>query len=175
LAFAASCLAQFLEKHEKIHFQAGIHVLRYLNNTKDYTLDLGINKLKSQTTELIGFLDADHGGDKEAKSYSGSLIYYQGLIGWRSHIQQSTTLLSAESELIALVECSQDVLWVSNLLQETIDLKPTLRLFNNNLSTKAICSNEIYHHGTRHIPFKYYFMRNKVLSKEVDLNFMPTL
>jgi hypothetical protein len=28
LAFSASCLSQFLEKPKKIHFQAGIHVLR---------------------------------------------------------------------------------------------------------------------------------------------------
>jgi hypothetical protein len=109
---------------------------------------LGNNKLKSKPTELIGFSDANHGGAQGEKSYSGSLIYSQGLIGWRIHIQQSTTLFSAESELIALVEFTQDVLWASNLLQETINLTPTLCLFNNNLSTKAICSNKIYHHGT---------------------------
>jgi hypothetical protein len=147
LAFAASCLAQFLEDPSAIHFQAGIHVLRYLNNTKSYTLDLGINKLKSKTMEVIGFADANHGGAKERKLYSGSLVYYQGLIGWRSHIQKSTTLLSAKLELVALVECSQDVLWVSNLLQETVGLTPTLRLVNDNLSTHAICLNEIYHHS----------------------------
>jgi hypothetical protein len=115
LAFAASCLAQFSEKPEKIHFQTAIHVLRYLNNTKHYALDLGNNKLKSKSSKLIGFTDANHGKAKEAKLYSGSLIYYQGLIGWRSHIQQSTTLSSAESELIALVECTQDVLWALNV------------------------------------------------------------
>jgi hypothetical protein len=173
LAFAARCLAQFLEKPGKIHFQAGlIHVRRYLSNTKHYTLDLGIKKLKSKPRKLLGFSNTNHGGAKEAKSYSGSLIYYQGLIGWRSHIPKSTTLSSAKLELVSLVKCSQEVLWASNLLQENIGLTPTLHLFNDNLSTQAILQNEIYHHGTRHIPFKYYFMQDKVLSKEVELNYM---
>jgi hypothetical protein len=96
------------------------------------------------------------------------------LIDWQSHIQKSTSLSLEELELIALFEYTQDILWVSKLLQETIHLTPNLCLFNNNLSTQAILTNKVYHHGTCHLPFKYYFMHNKVKSKQVELNYMPT-
>ena len=174
LAFTASCLSQFLEKPQKMHYQDRIHVLNYLNNTRHYNLDLGTSNLKSGPNERVGFSNANHGGAKEAKFYSGSLIYFHSLFGWQSHIQKLTTLSLAKSKLVSLVECARDLMLASNILEETIQLKLTLELSNNNQSTIAICKNEFYNHGTRHILFKFYFMCDIIKSRQFNLSYMPT-
>ncbi|MBW0542050.1 hypothetical protein O181_081765 [Austropuccinia psidii MF-1] len=102
LAFSVSFLSQFLETPRSSHFKAVEHVLKYLIGTKSFTLKLELNLLKHQQTSILGFSDADWGGTKEYKSFSGLLIYYFGTIGWRSHKEEVVALSSAEAEYNAL-------------------------------------------------------------------------
>ncbi|MBW0540617.1 hypothetical protein O181_080332 [Austropuccinia psidii MF-1] len=104
LAFLVSFLSQFLETPRSSHFKAVEHVLKYLIGTKSFTLKLGLNLLKHQQTSILGFSNADWGGTKEYKSFSGLLIYYFGAIVWHSHKQKVVALSSAEAEYNALIE-----------------------------------------------------------------------
>ncbi|MBW0526862.1 hypothetical protein O181_066577 [Austropuccinia psidii MF-1] len=102
LAFLVSFISQFLETPRSSHFKAVEHVLKYLIGAKSFTLKLGLNLLKHQQTSILGFSEADWGGTKEYKSFSGSLIYYFGTSSWRSHKQKVVTLSSAEAGYNAL-------------------------------------------------------------------------
>lgn len=174
LAFAVSSLSQFLENPLKIHYQAVIHVLHYLSNTQHYALTLGSNDLNIAPDTIVGFTDADWGGSQKCKSSSGSLVYFYGSVGWRSHLQSCSTLSSAESEYVALTECSQDTLWLSNLLQEILQIKPNIKIYTDSQSSIAIASNDIYHHGTRHMDFRYHFIRDHVRAKTIELTYINT-
>jgi hypothetical protein len=60
-----------------------------------------------------------------------------------------------------------------NVLEE-LQILPQLTLYTNNQSAIAIASNPIYHHGTRHINFRYHFIRNHVDSKLITLKYLQT-
>ncbi|MBW0537292.1 hypothetical protein O181_077007 [Austropuccinia psidii MF-1] len=132
------------------------------------------NSLKHQQDHILGFTDSDWGGSVESKSFSASIIYYHGTLGWRSHKQKVVALSSAEAEYNAATEATQDLLWTKNLLLESTNLKPKLTLFTDNQSTIAIASNHVYHHGTRHINFRLHFIRNLLENQELKLNYLET-
>jgi hypothetical protein len=173
LAFALSFLSQFLEDPQEAHYKAARHTLRYISTTKHQHLILGQNDLKQEHNQLIGFSDSDWNGSKSWNSYSASVIYFHRTIGWRSHKQQSVALSSAEGEYVSLSDSSQDLLWCMNVLEE-LRITPTLTLCTDNQSAIAIASNPIYHHGTRHINFRYHFIRDHVESKLISLKYVQT-
>ncbi|KAI7956145.1 hypothetical protein MJO29_007544 [Puccinia striiformis f. sp. tritici] len=156
------------------HYQAACHALQYLCHTKSKVLILGQNDLGRQPHELVGYSDSDWNGSKAWNSHAGSVIYYNGTIGWRSHKQDVVALSSAEGEYIALTECNQDLLWAANVLEEITQVKPTLTLYTDNQSSMQIAKNPIYHHGTRHMNFRYHFIRDHIESKTINLQYMPS-
>ncbi|MBW0559486.1 hypothetical protein O181_099201 [Austropuccinia psidii MF-1] len=167
-------MSQLLESPSEIHFKAVEHILRYLLGTKELTLKLGGNNLQHDLNTIIGFSDANWGGSKEFKSFSGSLIYYQGAIGWRSHKQKVIALSSAEAEYNTLTECSQDLLWLKQLIYEISTIKCSRTLFARSQSAIAIASNQIYHHGTRHINFRLHFIPDLIEKSKIWLQYLPT-
>ena len=173
LAFALSFLSQFLEDPWESHYKAARHTLQYISTTKDQHLILGQNNLKQQPNKLIGFSDSNWNGLKSWNSYSASIIYFHGTICWRSHKQQTMALSSAEGERVSLSDLSQDLLWCMNVLEE-LQILPQLTLYTDNQSAIAIASNPIYHHGTRHINFRYHFICDHVKSKLITLKYLQT-
>jgi hypothetical protein len=173
LAFALSFLSQFLEDPRECHYKAARHTLRYISTTKDQRLILGQNDFKQEPNDLIGFSDSDWNGSRSWNSYSASVIYFHGTVGWRSHKQQTVALSSAEGEYVSLSDSSQDLLWCMNVLEE-LRILPKLTLCTDNQSAIAIASNPIYHHGTRHINFRYHFIRDHVESKLITLKYLQT-
>ncbi|MBW0465734.1 hypothetical protein O181_005449 [Austropuccinia psidii MF-1] len=174
-------------QHPPFHYQRAIRLLQYLvqgacpNLThskilgmKELTLQLGQNNLQHDLNTIIGFSNAYWGGSKECKSFSSSLIYYQGAIGWCSHKQKVVALSSAGVEYNALTECSQDLLWLKQLLYKISTIECSGTLFSNNQSAIAITSNQIYHHGTRHINFGLHFIRDLIEKSEIQLKYLPT-
>ncbi|KAI7954364.1 hypothetical protein MJO28_004764 [Puccinia striiformis f. sp. tritici] len=174
LAFAVSFLSQFLEEPKISHYQAARHTLRYLSHTKEKLLILGQNDLDRGNHELVGYSDSDWNGSKAWNSYAGSVIYYNGTVGWRSHKQDVVALSSAEGEYVALTECNQDLLWVANVLEEITTIKPKLTLFTDNQSSMQIAKNPIYHHGTRHMNFRYHFIRDHIETNKISLKYIPS-
>ncbi|MBW0555741.1 hypothetical protein O181_095456 [Austropuccinia psidii MF-1] len=174
LAFAPSFLPQFLGDPKDIHFNAVKHVLAYLKSTKHYDLRPRQNNLKNQQNHILGFTKSDWGGSEECKSFSASIIYYHGTLGWRSHKQKVVALSSAEAEYNAATEAIQELLWLKNLLLETTNLIPKLTLFTDNQSTIAIASNHVYHHGTRHINSRLHFIQNLLENQELQINYLET-
>ena len=47
-------------------------------------------------------------------------------------------------------------------------------IYEDNQSTIALARNPVHHGRAKHIDIKYHFIRDKVESKEIELEFMPT-
>ncbi|MBW0467243.1 hypothetical protein O181_006958 [Austropuccinia psidii MF-1] len=158
------------------HYQAVIHVHKYLNFTKNLELRLGCKELFHSPEEIICFTDSDWGGAKENRSFSGSIIYYHGSLGWRSQKQRVVALSSAEAKYNALSSCCQDSEWICQLLFEITNKRITSIIYSDNQSSIALASNRIYHHGTRHIDFRLiqvFQERHSSLPFKVDfLNYL---
>ncbi|MBW0473195.1 hypothetical protein O181_012910 [Austropuccinia psidii MF-1] len=153
LSFATSFLSQFLEYPKDKHYKAIVHTLKYLSGTRQFTLNLGKNLIMHPDSQIYGFTDSHWGGGTEKKSFSGSLIYFHGALGWRAHKQKVVALSSAEAEYNVLTESAQDLSWVKQLIYESTNKELFCVLHSDNQSAIAIASNPVYHHGTRHIKF----------------------
>ncbi|MBW0507591.1 hypothetical protein O181_047306 [Austropuccinia psidii MF-1] len=174
LAFSTTFLSQYLKNPKDLHYNAVKHVLTYLNSTKHYKLRLGQNILRQSDKSIIAFTDSDWGGSEGYKSFSASIIYYHGVIGWRSHKQKVVFLLSSEAKYNTMTEGTQDLQWISNLIFEITNKRKQQILYSDNQSTISIASNHIYHHGTTHVNFRLHFIRNLIEEENLKLEYLDT-
>ncbi|MBW0498231.1 hypothetical protein O181_037946 [Austropuccinia psidii MF-1] len=174
LAFSISFLSQFLENPKDRHYQEVFHVLKYLSFTKTLEPKLGIQGLTHSPDKILFFTDSDWGGANEKRSFSGSVIYFFGTIGWKSQKQCVVALSSAEAEYNALSSCCQDSEWLCQLISEITFKKINSTIYSNNQSSIALASNRIYHHGTRHIDFRLHFVRSLIKYEKIILKYIRT-
>ena len=88
------------------HWTAVKRIFRYLRGNTH----LGLLYEKNGSTKVIGFSDADWGGDcNDFKSTSG-YIFQVGItaVSWRSSKQTCLALSTAEAEYIALASAAQE-------------------------------------------------------------------
>ena len=127
IAFAVSQVARFPHSPKQSHKNAVKHIIRYLAKT----VDKGIIVKPSVGLSLDCFVDADFAGlynrdpDTEAssvKSRTGYIIKLGGCpVFWKSQLQSSISLSTAESEYVALSQSLRVLLPMKELLEEIIE------------------------------------------------------
>ncbi|KAI5654849.1 hypothetical protein M9H77_32036 [Catharanthus roseus] len=75
----------------------GSWLLRYLNGT----LDRGLHYHNWSDFELIGFVDSDFAGDKDAGN----------CVSWKSQLQPVVALLTTEAKYIVATEAIKEAIW----------------------------------------------------------------
>ena len=116
ITYIISNLARFSSKPTTDHWNAVKRVMRYLSGTTK----LEILYSNDSTNGLIGYSDADWGGDiNDRKSTSGYIFKLNGgAVSWRSKKQTCVALSTAEVEYIALSAAAQESLWLNQLISE---------------------------------------------------------
>jgi hypothetical protein len=85
----------------------------YLEANKSFKLHYRIGG----RTGLDGFCDSDWGNSSSRRSTSGMLARYnRGVISWRSKMQKTVALSTAEAEYYSASEMAIEVLYLRNLL-----------------------------------------------------------
>jgi len=157
IPFAVARLCQFLDCYHHAHWNAAIHVVRYLKGTCLLTLTLG----GDPELDLIGFSDSSHTDCPDtARSTMGYCFSVGGAIfTWSSHRQKTVSNSSCEAEYIALSEASREALWLRQFLCEIHLLKqsPTILLCDNN-GAKALSSDPTHHSRSKHIDVHHHFV-----------------
>ena len=168
-----SVAARFCSNPTIQHLTAVKRILRYLRGTTHY----GLLYERSDSKELIGYSDADWGGDKnDCKSTSGFVFQIGGTaITWQSKKQTCVALSTAEAEYVALAGTAQEAVWLKHLYQELAHSpdKPVL-IKEDNQAAIAISKNPQYHGRVKHIGIKYHFIREQVCNRNVELEYCPT-
>jgi hypothetical protein len=93
-----------------------------------------------------------------------------GVVSWSSKKQPTVALSSTEAEYKGVVIVACEVVWLQKLL---LDLGQSMNalvvIYCDNISSILLANNPVYHARTKHIEVHYYFIREKVLAKEIDL------
>ncbi|KAE9264835.1 hypothetical protein PR003_g32655, partial [Phytophthora rubi] len=141
-------LSRFLENPGEKHWDAGIKVVRYLLKTKD--VDIVYDGLLG--TQLEAYSDADWAGNRDdRRSVSGVVLMLCGApVVWLSTFQKTVALSSTEAEYMALM------------------------IYEDNQGAMALVKNVGYQARTKHIDIRYHFIREKVVSNEVELEYVDT-
>ncbi|KAE9296708.1 hypothetical protein PR003_g23685 [Phytophthora rubi] len=119
VAYIVTQLSRFLENPGQQHWKAAIRVLRYLKSTKDLGI---IYNSKDGKVMLEAYTDADWGSNlDDRRSVSGIIIMIGGApVVFKSKYQRTVALSSAEAEYMALILCTQEVLWTRAMLKDLV-------------------------------------------------------
>lgn len=148
-------------------------LVRYLKKTRNKKLMFTSN----DKLTLSAYTDADWAGCKtDCKSTSGFIcLLGDSIISWSSKKQLTVSLSSTEAEYIAAAHCCQEILWISQLLEDcciTID-KP-IKLYEDNQSCIKMSSNEKFSARSKHINIKYHFLKDLINEKFIEMVYCPT-
>lgn len=93
------------------------------------------------------------------------------------HQKQSTIALSSSNaKYIALIEASRKATLLSILLKDLqIKIQHPIIIYYNNASSISIATNLVVNPRTRHIVAQYHFTREKIKSREINLQYVPTM
>ncbi|XP_023734190.2 uncharacterized mitochondrial protein AtMg00810-like [Lactuca sativa] len=168
VTYVVNVLSQFVSDPRHSHMQAMIRVLRYLKGTPGQ----GILLPRIGEPVLTAFCDSDWlGCPYTRRPRTGYLLMLGGApISWKTKKQSVVSRSSAEAEYRAMASTVSEVLWVRWLfkdLQVVIDSPTTL--FCDNQAARHIANNPVFHERTKHVEMNFFFVRERVSSREVVL------
>ncbi|XP_046801128.1 secreted RxLR effector protein 161-like [Lucilia cuprina] len=165
-------LSQFCQDPHKQHWTAAIYIVRYLNTTKKFKI-----VYRKDSLPLVGYVDANWATDindrKSQTDFCFSLA--GGAISWESRKQRVVATSSAESEYIALAEASKEAYYLRYLLSELEYLNDNATIvYIDSQSAQQMAKFGGHHSRTKHIDYKYHFIRQAVEDKIIDVQYKPT-
>ncbi|RDX78925.1 hypothetical protein CR513_40720, partial [Mucuna pruriens] len=110
------------------------------------TLDFGLFYSSSNEFKLMRFCDSDFVGDVDDRQSTTGFVFFMGgcAFTWNSKKQVIVTLSTCEAEYLATTSCTYQAIWLRRLLKN------------------------------KHIDTRYYFIRECIVKKEVELVHVKT-
>ncbi|XP_019200291.1 PREDICTED: uncharacterized protein LOC109193920 [Ipomoea nil] len=191
LSFAVNQLCQHMHAPIVSHWEQLKRVLRYVKGTVSF----GLRIRKSLSRELHAFSNSNWVGcledGKEHHAFSDSnwvgcledqkstsdfaLFLGSNLVSWVCKKQRTVARSSSEVEYKALADVCAELIWIVSLLRE---IKVTgifvPKLWCNNLGATYMCANPFFHARTKHVEIDYHFVRDRVASGDIHVNFIST-
>ncbi|XP_021617918.1 uncharacterized mitochondrial protein AtMg00810-like [Manihot esculenta] len=173
ICYAVQHLSQFMNKPRKPHWEAALHVLRYLKGS----LHQGLYFPMSDDLSLSAYCDSDWAAcTYSGKSLSGYCIYLGPcLISWKTKKQTTVSKSSAEAEYRAMANTVCELLWISYILQDLqVLIKLPIPLHCNSKAAMYIAANPVFHEHTKHIEIDCHLVRNQLQQGFISPRYLPT-
>ena len=147
-------------------------VLKYLNGAPH----MGIVLSPDRDLSLLVYVDASYGVHCDAKSHTGmSIALGKGPIFAKSSKQRLVSKSSTEAELIGLSDSATQAIWTRNFLeQQGYNIGPATIYQDNQSAMQLAANGRSNSERTRHIHIRYYFVKDRVESGELQIKYMPT-
>jgi len=170
IAFAVGRLSRFVSAPMVAHLAAAKVVLRYLAGTKAKGL------WYQQDGALVGYSDADFAADKDTRrSTSGNVFLLQGAaVSWKSKLQGSVATSKTEAEYVSAGMAAKELVWVQRLCGYLTGEAPDAMLLCDSQSALAMMGNAVSSARTKHIDVIHHFVREKVTSGELKVQYVNT-
>jgi hypothetical protein len=149
-----------------------IRVITYLSSTLDLTLTLCID----DEIHISVYIDSSYGVHGDAKGQSGSVITMgRGAIRCKSSKQKLVAKSSTESELIGVSDELSQVIWTRNFLLSQGYVMEEALVYQDNTSTIELAiKGRSNSNRMRHVAIRYYFIKDRIQSKEVKIEHIGT-
>ena len=164
---------QYLHAPTIVHWTAAKRILRYIQST----ITVGLTLLKSRSTLVSVFSDADWAGCLEDRCSIGGFAIFIGpnLISWSAKKHATVSRSSAESEYKALANANVEVIWVESLLGElAVKLRQPPCLWCDNLGATYLFANLVFHARAKNTEIYFHFVRERVANKKLEIRFIPS-
>lgn len=170
IALAVNAVSQFSSCYGFQHWTAVKRIMRYLKKTISSKLQF----TKQSKVKIEGFTDADWAGDTDSRRSTTGFIFISkgGPISWKTRMQRTISLSSCEAELNALVEATQEAVWLQKLQSE---ISNTFEPINcDNQSAISIAKNGSLNARTKHIDVKFKFVSEKLTEGQITIAYVNT-
>ncbi|KAK8664822.1 hypothetical protein V6N13_084595 [Hibiscus sabdariffa] len=174
IAYAVNKVSQYMNHPHETHWKAVKCILRYLNGTLQYGLwfSSGVGNFT-----LACYADADWAASVEdRRSTTGYCVYLgDNPVAWCSKKQSVVSRSTSEAEYRSVANSVSELIWVEQLLTElgvSLIGKPTI--WCDNTSTVSMSANPTHHAKVKHVEIDLHFVREKVLSGQLLVNFVPS-
>jgi hypothetical protein len=150
-------------------------VMKYINGTSMLNLTL-----EGDGGSCRAYIDASFGVHPDMRSHSGFVASLgKGAILAASSKQRLATKSSTEAELVAISDKIGHALWINNLVYEQDKYKrkgkDPVTLFEDNQSCIALIrSGRPSSSKSRHIDIRYFFVKDRIDQKEIDLTYLSS-
>ena len=173
LSYAVNKVCQFMHTPLVEHWKVVKRILHYLSGTSNR----GLLFRPCKDLRLWAFSDSDWGSDtNDRKSTSGYCIFLgPNLVSWSCKKQNVVSKSSNEAEFRSMAAALADLTWIQNLLIELhqpCTLPPSL--FCDNISAVHLSANPILHSRTKHFELDLYFVRDRVIKKQVHVTYISS-
>ena len=175
ISFIVNLVGRRTSDPSPINLAVAREVCKYLSSMTNE----GVTIAKGEKGDLIkGYVDASQPKEEEAsRCQSGSLVTLYGQsIMWTSRRQDVVAMSITETEYIATSEGLKDLAWVQQFLQEILPRykKPWIpTMFTDNEAAQKLSKAQIYHRRTRHILYRFHYIRQEVDNQLVTIQRIP--
>jgi hypothetical protein len=175
IAFSVSYLARYLNCFDETHFAQAMKLLHYVIQTSH----LGITYSRDSTVQPYGYSDSDWGTDIETRKSTTGYVYLMsgGAVSWKSKLQPTVALSSADAEYMALSASTQEALYLRMLCSDlhiSCEDLPTV-IHADNQSAMAMANNPTMTAANKHINIRHHFIRDHIKNEDVVLRYVNTL
>ncbi|XP_021623921.1 uncharacterized mitochondrial protein AtMg00810-like [Manihot esculenta] len=173
ICYAVQHLSQFMSMPRKPHWEAALHVLRYLKGT----LYQGLHYPVSNDLCLNAYCDSDWAAcTYSRKSLSGYCIYLGPcLISWKTKKQTTVSKSSAEAEYRAMANTVCELLWISYVLHNLqVAIQLPIPLHCDTKAAMHIAANPVFHERTKHIEIDCHLFQDQLQQGFILPSHLPT-
>jgi hypothetical protein len=127
--------------------------------------------------KLIGYSDADMGGDiDDRKRTSGIVFFLAGNpVTWQAAKQRVIALSSCEAEYIVMAAAACQGIWLARLLTDMIGTESgASELLMDNQLAITLSKNSIFHERSKHIDVRYHYIRECVDEGRIIIDYRVT-
>ncbi|KAL0373919.1 UNVERIFIED_CONTAM: Retrovirus-related Pol polyprotein from transposon RE1 [Sesamum radiatum] len=150
ISYGVQQLSQFLQHPCESHWQAALHIVRYLKGTPH----TGLFFPSSNSLTLQAFCDADWASCLDSRrSVTGFCVFLgTALISWKTKKQATVSRSSAEAEYRSMGATVCELQWISYLLHDFgIPVSTPIPMFCDNQAALHIMANPVFHERTKHL------------------------
>ena len=171
IAFSVSILSQFMRDPASAHREAVKQLIHHLQDIKDMKLIL-----ETTNEGLEAFLHTDWTSQPHRHSISRYVVLlHESPVVWSARKQSSIALSTAETENIALISVTCEVIYLQALANEFDEpTKTPMKIHCDNQGAIKLASNNEFHARIKRINNRYHFVRTLIRNEDVVLQYIPT-
>jgi hypothetical protein len=170
ISYVVSVLQRYMTRPVAAHMTAAKRVLRYLKGNPGGIIYSG--STGESPPQLRGYADASFASDPNTRRSHTGYVFMLGsaAVAWRSKLQSSVTLSTAEAEYVALCSATVAVIPLVQLLNFLgVTQQGAVCIYEDNSAAVRLAKDRAACKRTKHIDVKYHFVREQVAAGVVEV------
>jgi hypothetical protein len=176
---AVSNLSRYLNAPGRPHWKAAVYCLHYLKGTSHLGIRFTASGRRSmRALRLSALVDASfapHWKEGDGRSVTGFFLRLaHGPLFWDTHLQDTSSISTAESEFHAFTTCGQTTVWAMHVLTAIGCTQDSVDVFEDNTAAISMIKRPLLTRRTKHITVKAAWLRELVAAGTIVVIHCPT-